>query len=623
MLLRLIKIGYVKKIERMAKDYPAFSSRLLTKELMGIFDLYDASLSTLKALASTPKSELEKIQADNDMMRRAMDEAVRRANLQKEKEKEEAKLERERRQKEIDNQFDNLQKRFPNGLRIYQEKHPTVTDKETLISVPTGLLQEYEENFHIAQYYSDWHDTQVQFAKDVRALRNTKLNDWGCYCYNASVQGYNEHGGPQTYDFKIWQMFCESFCASPDADYAHFPKCKVNYKNITEFNHRRRKFNDWVYDKIVEFIQAIPGSPLVNFADSGLGEYWGQIEDYHFGYIQQKLREKNIPFVSVAHLPPSDNLHSGTVVFIELISNNQRLKERCLHFLQTSSGNNLTVVYMSLLKEYDKAEFTEMNQRKEKEIREAEEKRKREQEERERREREEAERRKQEEKERKARKRQEMLYRVSHTKKPNSAAFINFLTSNGIRYFYHFTDRRNLDSIRRNGGLLSWKYCEDNSIEIPFPGGDGPSRSLDTRHGLADYVRLSFCSDHPMRYHVDRRGGDTVLLRIKVDVAGLEGTLFSDINATDSAHHHGGTLNDLQKVNLAATQQTYVSADSEIFKQHQAEVMVKTFIPLEYIVFPEKFIDNWDSFQSRSFGFSSPVSARPARDYDPSDDLPF
>lgn len=127
---------------------------------------------------------------------------------------------------------------------------------------------------------------------------------------------------------------------------------------------------------------------------------------------------------------------------------------------------------------------------------------------------------------------QENLYRISHTKKPDSSAFINHLTSHSVRYFYHFTDRRNLDSILSNGGLYSWKYCKDNGIAIPWPGGDATSRSLDEYHGLSDYVRLSFCSNHPMRYHVNGRGGNTVLLRIKVDVAGLEGTLFSDINAS-------------------------------------------------------------------------------------------
>ena len=136
------------------------------------------------------------------------------------------------------------------------------------------------------------------------------------------------------------------------------------------------------------------------------------------------------------------------------------------------------------------------------------------------------------------------------------------------------------------GGLYSWQYCEDHNIEIARPGGDSTSRSLDRRHGLQDYVRVSFCTDHPMKWILEQQGYDMVLLKVKIDVACLEGTLFSDINATDNNHHHGGSLADLQRINIPATQQNFVSRESDIFKQHQAEVMVKTFIPLEYIEMP-------------------------------------
>ena len=200
--------------------------------------------------------------------------------------------------------------------------------------------------------------------------------------------------------------------------------------------------------------------------------------------------------------------------------------------------------------------------------------------------REEEARRKREEAQRKEQEEKERLYRLSHTLKTNSAAIKRHLTANGVRYFYHFTDKRNLDSIRKMGGLYSWQYCDDHNIEIERPGGDSTSRSLDRRHGLQDYVRVSFCTDHPMKWVLEQRGYDMVLLKVKIDVACLEGTLFSDMNATDSNHHHGGTLEDLQRINIPATQQNFVSRESDIFKQHQAEVMVKTFIPLEYIEMP-------------------------------------
>ena len=46
----------------------------------------------------------------------------------------------------------------------------------------------------------------------------------------------------------------------------------------------------------------------------------------------------------------------------------------------------------------------------------------------------------------------------------------------------------------------------------------------------------------------------------------------------------GGSLLDLKRVNFDATKRHFVSKNDEDFKPHQAEVMVKTFVPLKYIV---------------------------------------
>lgn len=168
-------------------------------------------------------------------------------------------------------------------------------------------------------------------------------------------------------------------------------------------------------------------------------------------------------------------------------------------------------------------------------------------------------------------------------KKENFAQFQNYLIKNGVNYFYHFTDRRNLSSIIEHKGLYSWKYSLDNNILIPYPGGGEQSRILDERHELEDYVRLSFCDDHPMIWRLKCEGHELVLLKIKVDVAWSKNTLFSDINAADSLHSHGDSIEDLQRVDLKATRMHYVSRSDPNFKKHQAEIMVKNFIPIEYI----------------------------------------
>jgi hypothetical protein len=256
--------------------------------------------------------------------------------------------------------------------------------------------------------------------------------------------------------------------------------------------------------------------------------------------------------------------------------------------------------------EIDSQFYKEQRQREEedrlrKEKEEAERKRL-EQEELERKQREEAERRKkQEEYEReqrrlrdeKARKEQEernMFYRVTHDLKPDRVQVKEYLESKYVRHFYHFTDRRNLASIKRYGGLYSWSYCESHNITIPYAGGGSTSRSLDSFYGLEDYVRLSFCSNHPMMYRLEQEGYDLVLLKISVDVALLEETLFSDMNATDNNHQCGSTLDDLKKVNFVAVRETYLKSTHKYFKYHQAEVLVKTFIPIEKILNINEFI---------------------------------
>ena len=186
-----------------------------------------------------------------------------------------------------------------------------------------------------------------------------------------------------------------------------------------------------------------------------------------------------------------------------------------------------------------------------------------------------------------ARELQEEIERLTEltTRQKNDAYEIRtYLQANNVRVFYHFTDCENLNSIRRLGGLYSWKYLKDKGIEIPNPGGDDLSRSLDVRNGLPDFVRLSFCDDHPMAWRKHQSGAELVLLRISVDVATFQDTLFTNKNAASNSFSKGGNLEALKKVNIPATKRGFVSrSEGEIFELHQAECMVRTFIPIKYI----------------------------------------
>lgn len=173
--------------------------------------------------------------------------------------------------------------------------------------------------------------------------------------------------------------------------------------------------------------------------------------------------------------------------------------------------------------------------------------------------------------------------------KENRELFKSELANNEISCLYHFTDRSNLSSIVNNGGLYSWKSCEINGIDIISPGGDNTSRSLDSYYGLDDFVRLSFVSKHPMMFAALKqdRISDPVVLKVSTDVVLWKETRFSDMNATRNGHNEGPTINDFRSINFSVLKRKdYFSLEEQERQYYQAEVLVKSFIPMEFISIP-------------------------------------
>ena len=113
-----------------------------------------------------------------------------------------------------------------------------------------------------------------------------------------------------------------------------------------------------------------------------------------------------------------------------------------------------------------------------------------------------------------------------------------------IRYLWHFTDRRNLDSIREHG-LCPLATLRKKGIAIPAPGGNQLSHDLDATLGLDKYVHLSFVTRHPMEHSAksDGRIVDASLLRVDRTVLEWDGVLF----APDIANKTGVTTCTLRE----------------------------------------------------------------------------
>ena len=170
--------------------------------------------------------------------------------------------------------------------------------------------------------------------------------------------------------------------------------------------------------------------------------------------------------------------------------------------------------------------------------------------------------------------------------KNNWQQYKDIIERNNIKCLYHFTDRENLESIISNGGLYSWADCKAKGIDIPKPGGSVQSRQLDTRDNLQNYVRVSFVTQHPMMYVAMNEGriSNPVILKIDPKVIWMEGTKYADRNATKNGAQVGGELSDFERIHFNAVKANkHFDLDEDEQPFFQAEILVKNFIPLEYI----------------------------------------
>lgn len=170
--------------------------------------------------------------------------------------------------------------------------------------------------------------------------------------------------------------------------------------------------------------------------------------------------------------------------------------------------------------------------------------------------------------------------------KNNYDEFKKLIEQHHITTLYHFTDRENLESIIKNGGLYSWADCEQKGISISKPGGSMSSRDLDRRDNLQNFVRVSFVKEHPMMYVAmnDGRISNPVVLEIDPEVIYWQDSLYADRNATKNGAHVGSSIDDFSQLHFNSFKaKKHFDLDADEQKFYQAEVLVKNHIPLQFI----------------------------------------
>jgi hypothetical protein len=117
---------------------------------------------------------------------------------------------------------------------------------------------------------------------------------------------------------------------------------------------------------------------------------------------------------------------------------------------------------------------------------------------------------------------------------------------------------------------------------------DDLSRKLDAKAGLENFVRLSFCSNHPMMHVAKKEGriSDPVILKIDLDALLRPGILFCDVNATKRGASLADRPNHVRFDVVKA--QSVFAVPTAVRDFYQAEVLIPSPLPPELITFPKK-----------------------------------
>lgn len=157
----------------------------------------------------------------------------------------------------------------------------------------------------------------------------------------------------------------------------------------------------------------------------------------------------------------------------------------------------------------------------------------------------------------------------------------------GRKVFYHFTDIRNLESIKRDG-LLSMREIRARRMSV-VTGGNQWSLDADLSKGMDGFVHLCFFDEHPMEYLAkkDRRIGYSKFLEINPCVLRSQGVLISK----DVSNKANASFDDAEQVipnlDTSVIFDWMNWKDKEIQERRRAakkyEVLIPRMIPVNLI----------------------------------------
>ena len=160
-----------------------------------------------------------------------------------------------------------------------------------------------------------------------------------------------------------------------------------------------------------------------------------------------------------------------------------------------------------------------------------------------------------------------------------------FLKDNDIQCLYHFTNRKNIGSIKQHG-ICSIDRLNQLGIQVHYSS-TLKSREIDKYKKMSNYVHLGYEKKHPMLFVALAEGRlcEYALLMVSPVMLLLKSTIFTDINAASSNARFSADINFFLNLPFSTFHnKPYLQLTPEEKKFYQAEVLVEQQIEIDNIL---------------------------------------
>lgn len=153
--------------------------------------------------------------------------------------------------------------------------------------------------------------------------------------------------------------------------------------------------------------------------------------------------------------------------------------------------------------------------------------------------------------------------------------------------FYHFTDDRNIASIREHG-LLSTSTLKKRGMDT-VTGGNQWSLEADKLKGMDVYVHLCFFKDHPMEFKARKEGRieQSRFLAIKPAILRTAGALISKDVSNKANASYGDPSEYIEQIDLEVIYTRTDWKDKTIQERlkdaKKCEILIPDHVPSEFI----------------------------------------